>query len=44
MPQKLVTLKNGKSGTGDWIHSLYTSVASFDEKDLHIRSRLVYNE
>ncbi len=44
MPQKLVTLKDGKSGTGGWRHSLYTSVASFDEKDLHICSCLVFKE
>ncbi len=44
MPQKLVTLKNGKSRTSGWRHSLYTGILSFDEKDLHVRSCSVFNK
>ncbi len=45
MPQKLVTLKNGKSRTGGWRHSLYNSLPSFDEKDLYtfIRTQCLTN-
>ncbi len=43
-PQKLVTLKNDKSRTGAWRHSLYTSIPSFDEKYLRVCSCSVFNE
>ncbi len=42
--QKLVTLKNGKSRTSGRRHSLYTSIPSFNEKDLHVRSCSAFNK
>ncbi len=43
-PQKLVTLKNGKSITDDWQHSFYTSIPIFDEKERHVCSCSVFNK
>ncbi len=44
VPQKLITLKNGKSRTSSWRHSLYTSIPSFDNKDLRVCSCSVFKE